>query len=167
MSVCPSVGRSVGPSVGYAFVFRPTRSDLCRVFGLVPSTKTCFFPYQNFISRIRLQILDEHGALLRKEGTAQRSSKNEAQTHHRHLKMNGVSLRNDQNSHGVSLLSKQTTKFIIMSRRLRKAHLRYCGGKVGLARKENTCLDGRRKFGVLLEEILFQFDHNNGRDDHA
>ena len=35
VSVRPLVGRSVGPSVGYAFVYWPTRSDLCRVFGLV------------------------------------------------------------------------------------------------------------------------------------
>ena len=33
MSVCPSVRWSVGPSVRHAFVFRPTRSDECRVYG--------------------------------------------------------------------------------------------------------------------------------------
>ena len=35
MSVCPSVRPSVGWSVGNAFAFRPTWSDLYRVFGLV------------------------------------------------------------------------------------------------------------------------------------
>ena len=42
MSVCPSVRPSVGPSVRWlvrnAFVFRPTRSDECRVYGPF----TCF-----------------------------------------------------------------------------------------------------------------------------
>ena len=37
MSVCPSVGPLVRPLVGWlvghAFVFRPTRSDECRVYG--------------------------------------------------------------------------------------------------------------------------------------
>ena len=38
MSVRPSVRRSVGPSVcRNAFAFRPTRSDICRVYGLVLS----------------------------------------------------------------------------------------------------------------------------------
>ena len=38
-SVCPSVGPLVGPWVGpsvcNAFAFRPSRSDECRVYGLV------------------------------------------------------------------------------------------------------------------------------------
>jgi len=33
VSVRWSVRWSVGPLVGYAFVFRPTRSDGCRVYG--------------------------------------------------------------------------------------------------------------------------------------
>ena len=36
-SVCPSVRPSVGPSVCNAFAFRPSRSDVCRVYGLVVS----------------------------------------------------------------------------------------------------------------------------------
>ena len=35
MSVRRSVGPSVGPSVCHAFAFRPSRSDECRVYGLV------------------------------------------------------------------------------------------------------------------------------------
>ena len=34
-SACPSVRLSVGQSVGNAFAFWPTRSDLCRVYSLV------------------------------------------------------------------------------------------------------------------------------------
>ena len=34
-SVCPSVLLSVGPSVRNAIAFQPTRSDFCRVYGLV------------------------------------------------------------------------------------------------------------------------------------
>ena len=37
MRVCPSVGWSVRPIVRNLFFLRPTRSDLCRVYGLVYS----------------------------------------------------------------------------------------------------------------------------------
>ena len=33
-SACPSVGRSVSPYASNAFAFWPTRSDVCRVYGL-------------------------------------------------------------------------------------------------------------------------------------
>ena len=34
-SVCPTVRPSVGPYVCHAFAFWPSRSDICRVHGLV------------------------------------------------------------------------------------------------------------------------------------
>ena len=36
-TVCPSVGSSVHPSVCNAFTFRPSRGDICRVYGLAIS----------------------------------------------------------------------------------------------------------------------------------
>ena len=43
MRVCPSVGWSVGSSVPKQFFFRPTRSDACRVYGLVYSIRICLW----------------------------------------------------------------------------------------------------------------------------
>ena len=61
-SACPSVRRSVGPSVGpsvrnaFAVMLLPTRSDLCRVYGLVISLFRCVLYHEPGRDGLKAQV---------------------------------------------------------------------------------------------------------------